>query len=49
MDKLIAEVRQGKIADGLVATVESTGAVLARHFPRGPNDRNELANDLVIL
>jgi putative membrane protein len=49
MDKLIAEVRQGKIADGLVAAIESTGAVLARHFPRGPNDRNELANDLVIL
>ena len=49
MDKLITEVRAGRLADGLIAAIEATGAVLARHFPRRRDDRNELPNDLVIL
>ena len=49
MDKLVAEVRAGRLADGLIAAIESTGAVLARHFPPRVGDRNELPNDVVLL
>ena len=49
MGKLTAEIGAGRLAEGLIAAIESTGAVLARHFPRRPDDRNELPNGLVLL
>ena len=49
MDQMLAEVREGRIADGLVAAVTSVGALLARHFPRKADDRNEPPDDLVLL
>ena len=49
MDKLVGEIRAGRLAEGLIAAIESTGTVLAKHFPRGDNDRNELPNGLVLL
>ncbi|MEJ0011298.1 MAG: TPM domain-containing protein [Bauldia sp.] len=49
MDELIAGVRAGRLADGLIAAVDATGAVLARHFPPRVGDRDELDNDVVIL
>ena len=49
MDRLVAEIRAGRLADGLIAAIETTGAVLAKHFPPRADDRNELPNDLVIL
>ncbi len=49
LDQLLAEVRAGRLADGLIAAVNSTGAVLAEHFPPRAGDKDELANDVVIL
>jgi putative membrane protein len=49
MAALLAEIRQGRLADGLVAAVERVGAVLAEHFPPRRRDANELSDDLVIL
>jgi putative membrane protein len=49
MAALLAEVRAGRLADGLMAAVAKSGAVLAEHFPPRPDDRNELENDVVIL
>jgi putative membrane protein len=49
MDRLVGEVGAGRLADGLIAAIESTGAVLARHFPPRAGDRNELSNDLILL
>ena len=49
MDRLIGEVRVGRLADGLIAAVEDAGEVLAEHFPPRAGDRDELANDVVIL
>jgi putative membrane protein len=46
---LIAEIRNGRLADGLVAAIERVGAVLARHFPPRPRDRDELPNDPILL
>ena len=46
---LTSEIRQGRLAEGLIAAINDAGAVLARHFPADPNDRNELSNEVVLL
>ena len=47
MHALLADVRHGRIADGMVAAVGHVGAVLADHFPRGAHDANELPDRLI--
>lgn len=49
MASLIAEIRAGRPGAGMVAAVEQVGAVLARHFPRAEDDRNELPDRLIEL
>lgn len=46
---LVGEIRAGRLTDGLVAAIGGVGAVLARHFPAAPGDRNELPNEVVLL
>jgi uncharacterized membrane protein len=46
--ELVAGLREGRSRDGLVAAVRDAGETLARHFPRAPDDGNEL-NDAVSL
>jgi putative membrane protein len=38
---------KGALSDGLVAAVQRAGALLARHFPPAPQDRNELPDRVV--
>ena len=38
--------RRGELTEGVVQGVERVGVVLARHFPRGAEDRNELPNTI---
>lgn len=47
MAAMLAELRQGHLAEGLIAAVERVGAVLAEHFPRHENDINELPDRLI--
>jgi putative membrane protein len=47
VDLLTAEIAAGRLAHGLVLAVEACGAALAEHFPRRPDDRNELPDRLV--
>jgi len=49
MADLIAHVKQGRIADGMVAAIEDIGEVLAEHFPRSAEDRNEIPDKLIEL
>jgi putative membrane protein len=49
MTSLIAEVRDGRPADGIVAAIERVGAVLAEHFPRSADDINEIPDALIEL
>lgn len=44
---LTAQARDDRLADGFVAAIATAGALLARHFPVGANDRNELPDHLV--
>ena len=47
MVAMLAELKQGQLADGLIAAVSQVGAVLAEHFPRAEDDRNELPDRLI--
>ncbi|NLS29270.1 hypothetical protein S2M10_42920 [Sphingomonas sp. S2M10] len=49
MAALLAEVREGRVADGMAAAVAQIGAVLAEHFPRAADDVNELPDRLIEL
>jgi putative membrane protein len=47
MAAMLAEIRAGRITDGICVGVEKVGTVLAEHFPRDGNDRNELPDRLI--
>ena len=47
MAAMLAEIREGRIADGIVAAVARVGAVLAEHFPLADGDTNELPDRLI--
>jgi len=49
MAALIADVRQGRPADGIAAAVGIVGEVLAEHFPRSSTDTNEIPDKLIEL
>jgi putative membrane protein len=49
MTALIAEVREGRPGDGIVAAIERVGAVLAEQFPRSADDMNEIPDRLIEL
>ena len=49
MADMLVEIKRGRIADGLAAGVRDVGEVLAQHFPREANDRNELPDRLIEL
>lgn len=46
---LVAEVREGRIADGMIAAVAKVGDILAAHLPRANDDANELPDRLIEL
>ena len=49
MAALIAEVKEGRPADGIVAAVAAVGQVLTRHFARSHADTNEIPDKLIEL
>jgi putative membrane protein len=44
---IAAEARAGRLSDGLAAAIRTVGVLLAQHFPRTADDRNELPNRVV--
>ncbi|WP_324807058.1 hypothetical protein SH584_11045 [Sphingomonas sp. LY29] len=49
MAALLAEVKQGRPADGIVAAIGLIGEVLAQHFPKTAGDSNEIPDKLIEL
>lgn len=49
MADLIADVRRGRVADGMAAAVGDIGAILAECLPRAADDRNELPDRVIEL
>jgi putative membrane protein len=47
MAAMIAQLRDGRIADGMIVAVERVGEILAEHFPSAEDDRNELPDRLI--
>lgn len=47
MASMLAHIREGRIADGMIAAVEKVGKVLAEHCPRADDDTNELPDRLI--
>ncbi len=49
MVDMIVPVREGRVADGMIAAIHDVGAILSAHFPRADDDRNELPDRLIEL
>jgi len=49
MAAMLAHIKDGRLAEGMIAGVEKVGAVLAEHFPRAEDDTNELPDRLIEL
>lgn len=45
--EISAHLKAGEFTTAVVEAVQEIGEVLARHFPRSPDDRNELPNQVV--
>lgn len=42
-----SQFKEGRFAQGICDAVEAVGNELRKHFPRKPDDRNELPNEVV--
>ncbi|MCM8557308.1 TPM domain-containing protein [Sphingomicrobium sediminis] len=49
MIALLGPVKEGRVADGIVAAIEVVGEVLAEHFPKTSEDTNEIPDKLIEL
>jgi putative membrane protein len=49
MADMLDHVREGRVADGMIAAIDDVGVILAAHFPRADDDRNELPDRLIEL
>lgn len=47
MKAMLDPLRDGRMAEGMVAAVAEVGKVLGEHFPRGEDDVNELPDRLI--
>lgn len=47
MEAMLAELKDGRIADGMIAAIGRVGTILAEHLPRSSNDVNELPDRLI--
>jgi uncharacterized membrane protein len=45
-DLMVERLRRGPLGAGIMAAVEDVGGVLAQHFPRRPDDMDELPDDV---
>lgn len=46
---LVSHVRNGRVADGMIAAVEKVGIILSQHLPRAADDSNELPDRVIEL
>jgi putative membrane protein len=49
IERLLADVRQGRIADGVIGAVETAAALLAGKFPPAGDSGDELPNQVILL
>lgn len=49
VDRLTIKIADGEAAEGLVGAISGTGALLAKHFPPGSANPDELPNHLIVI
>lgn len=49
IDELIGNIKQGNMSEGLEQAIDEIGILLAEHFPAKAENRNELANHLILI
>jgi len=49
VDRMTAEIEDGRTADAFVHAIDSVGDLLARHFPPGSGPDNILTNHLIVI
>lgn len=47
IDKFVARVRRGEVADGFVDAIGACGIAMAAHYPPDPSDSSELSDGLI--
>ncbi len=47
MADMLGHIKEGRIGDGMAVGVKDVGVILAQHFPRSEDDRNELPDRLI--
>lgn len=47
-DLMLARLREGRALEAVLAGVDEVGRVLARYFPRRPDDQNELSDQVSV-
>ena len=48
VDAVVRRFGDGRPRDGFVHAIGELGSVLSRHFPRSPDDRDELSNQISV-
>jgi putative membrane protein len=48
LDQLVQRLKENKVQEGLEGAITECGKILTKHFPKAPNDKNELVNQLII-
>jgi putative membrane protein len=49
VDRLTQHLGRGARTEGFIGAIEACGQILARHFPPGRGNKNELPNHLIVL
>jgi putative membrane protein len=49
VDRLTTRIGDGEAAEGLIETIKATGDLLAKHYPPGSTNPNELPNHLIVI
>lgn len=48
VDLMIPLLKENRFTEAIILAVEKIGSVLTEHFPRKPDDTNELSDDVVV-
>jgi uncharacterized membrane protein len=46
LNRMTVAFRRGAFGDGICGAIKSVGAQLAKRFPRAPDDKNEVSNEI---
>ena len=49
IERLLVRLREGRVADGVIETIEACGTLLAAKFPPSGDNPDELPNKVVLI